>query len=125
MEQQTQSREGQKMGSVMFTSRIASEFKPRRTTARSLPFALGLTILFCNVMAVQGGIAQATSQNSNARDSTQAPSQSSGTNTSDNGDQGTGGNGDQGRAQKGRARGFNWKSPPDGRANPLFDEDFG
>src|ERR1017187_2464546 len=98
------------MGSVMFTSRITSEFKPRRTTARSLPFALGLTILFCNVMAVQDGIAQATSQNSNAHDSTQAPSQSSGTNTSDNGDQGTG--------QNGSARAINSQSTPDSSATP-------
>ena len=113
------------MGSVMFTSRITSEFKPRRTTARSLPFALGLTILFCNVMAVQDGIAQATSQNSNAHDSTQAPSQSSGTNTSDNGDQGTGGNGDQGTGQNGSARGINSQSTPDGSAKPSSDEGFG
>ncbi len=81
------------MGSVMFTSRKVSEFKSRRAPIHSLRFALGLTILICELIAVQGGIAQATGQNSNAQDTSQAPAQNNGTNTSDNGVQGTGQNG--------------------------------
>src|ERR1035438_6330966 len=82
-----------KMGSVMFTSRKVSEFKSRRAPIRSLQFVLGLTILFCELIAVQGGIAQATGQNSNAQDTSQAPAQNNGANTSDNSVQGTGQNG--------------------------------
>src|ERR1035438_8423642 len=82
-----------KMGSVMFTSRKVSEFKSRRAPIRSLRFALGLTILFCELVAVQGAIARATGQNGNAQDTSQAPAQNNGANTSDNGVQGTGQNG--------------------------------
>src|ERR1039458_244265 len=82
-----------KMGSVMFTSRKGSEFKSRRAPIHSLRFALGLTILICELIAVQAGIAQATGQNSNAQDTSQAPAQNNGANTSDNSVQGTGQNG--------------------------------
>jgi protein involved in polysaccharide export with SLBB domain len=105
------------MGSVMLVSRKVLEFKSRQTRARSLQFPLGLTLLFCGVIAVQGGIAQSARQNNSAQDSSQAPAQSSDTNTSNNGDQGTGQNGSaQGPAQPG-----SYTSP----VTPTSDEGFG
>src|ERR1017187_1119345 len=106
-----------KMGSVMFASRKVSEFKSRRTSVRSPQFALGLTMLFCGVIAVQGGIAQSARQNSNSQDSSQAPAQSSDKNTSDNGDQGPGQNG----SAQGPAQPANTTSP----VTPTSDEGFG
>jgi protein involved in polysaccharide export with SLBB domain len=105
------------MGSVMFASRKVSEFKSRRTSVRSPQFALGLTMLFCGVIAVQGGIAQSARQNSNSQDSSQAPAQSSDKNTSDNGDQGPGQNG----SAQGPAQPANTTSP----VTPTSDEGFG
>ena len=102
-----------KMGSVMFASRKVSEFKSRRTPVRSLQFALGLTMLFCSVIAVQGGIAQSARQNSNAQES----AQSRDTNTSNNGDQGVG----QNRSAEGPAQPGTTTSP----VTPSSDEGFG
>lgn len=116
-EHQTQSRESQEMGSAMFTSRRVSESEPRRTSVRSLQFALRLIVLFCPAIAVQGAIAQAASQNSNAQNSSQAPAQSAGANTSNADDQGTGQNGNVASPQQ--------PSNPDNNAAPRSDQGFG
>ena len=104
------------MGSVMLTSRRVSGLKPRRTQVRSLQFLLGLSVLFCGIIAVQGGIAQATRQNSNGQDTIQAPDQNSGTNASDNGNQGTG--------QNSNAEDPRQPSTPDSNVLPSSDRGF-
>jgi protein involved in polysaccharide export with SLBB domain len=105
------------MGSVMFTSRRVSESKSCRTPVRSLQFALGLTVMFCGVIAVQGGIAQTTRQNSSGQDATQAPDQSGDANAWDSGDQGTG--------QSGNVEDLRQPSTHDSNVLPSSDEGFG
>ena len=105
------------MRSVLLYIRRMSESRPRWTGIRSFLFAFGLAVMFCGMIAVQSGRAQATGQGSDA----QAPASSSSSDegavpSSDGQAPSSAGSGVQGAGQNGDAEGLGQTSAPNSEA---------
>jgi len=119
MEQQTQMRKGQEMGSLLLYIRGMFESRLRSKRARNLLFAGGLAALICGGVAnVQSGRAQETSQSGNAEGSAQTSTPSSDNQAPSSAGNGqapsSAGSGSEGTGQSGNVEGASQTTAPNG-----------